>query len=150
MNKNAAKALFSSSNSYKGVVQNLGSFPGEIWNWPLYTEGKERLKTEADDSRLTGGRFNKQEDLYTRLVLGGYKTSRSRHLPARIFKIHVEAWTGFSHIDCPDGLNVTLLSQGWDWWAEQGREVRSLPLPEPSSQVNRRSSPLNDLLQQKA
>ena len=28
-------------------------------NWPPYVEGKERLKKEADYSRLVGGSFNK-------------------------------------------------------------------------------------------
>ena len=64
MAKNAAKALFSPSVTKK-AIQNLESFPGEIWNWPLYTEGKERLGKEADHFRLTGGGFNKQENLNT-------------------------------------------------------------------------------------
>ena len=29
-------------------------------NWPLNRKGKERLKKEADHSRLVGGRFNEQ------------------------------------------------------------------------------------------
>lgn len=32
-------------------------------------ESMERPKIEADCSRLVGGRFNKQENLHTRLVL---------------------------------------------------------------------------------
>ena len=43
-------------------------------NWPPYTQGKERVKKEADLSRLVGG-VNKQGNLHMRLVLGGYKIS---------------------------------------------------------------------------
>ena len=54
----------------KLLVSNLGSFPGEIWNCtgamylPLYTEGRDSLKKEADHSRLVGGRCNKQGITY--------------------------------------------------------------------------------------
>ena len=61
----AHKTLLSSSI----LGHNLRSFLGEIWNWPPNTEGKERWKKEADHSRLVGGRFNKQRNLHTRLVL---------------------------------------------------------------------------------
>lgn len=59
-----------------------------------------------------GGRFNKQGDLHTRLVLGGHKTSRSLYLSSRILEVYVEALTGFIHVEYTDGLNSTLLSQG--------------------------------------
>ena len=36
---------------------------------PHNMEGKERLKKETDHYRSVGGRFNKQENLHTRLVL---------------------------------------------------------------------------------
>ena len=72
--------------------------PSEIWNWPQYTEGKERWEKEADHSRLVGGRFNKQGNLLTTLALGSSKMSRSPHLPARILKVYIEALTGFSHV----------------------------------------------------
>ena len=52
--------------------------------WPLYTEGKERLKKEADHFRWASGRFNKQGNLHTGLVLGGPKMSRSPHSSTRI------------------------------------------------------------------
>ena len=39
------------------LVHNLRSILGEIWNWPLYKEARERLKKEADRSRLVGGRL---------------------------------------------------------------------------------------------
>lgn len=47
-----------------------------------------------------------------RPALGGCKTSRSLHLPARIFKVYIEALSGFGHTFSPDGFNSTLLSQG--------------------------------------
>lgn len=59
------------------LVWNLDSFPSKIWNWSLYTEDKKRLKKEAGHSRLADGRFNKQENLVARLVLGSHRTSRS-------------------------------------------------------------------------
>ena len=62
-------------------------------------------------TRLVGGKFNKQENLHTRLVLGGCKMSRSLHPPARILKDYIEALPGFSHLFSPDVLNNTLLSQ---------------------------------------
>ena len=74
-------------------------------------EGRERLKTEADHFRWVDGSFNKQGNLHTRLILGGWKMSRSTHLPARILKVYTKDLTGFSHIYHPEGLNSTPLSQ---------------------------------------
>ena len=85
---------------------------GEIWNWALDVKGKERPKKEANKYRWVGGRFNKQENLCTRLVLDGRKMSRSPCSPARISKVYIEAVIGFSHVSSTDGLNNTLLSQG--------------------------------------
>ena len=48
---------------------NLRIFPGEIWNWPLYTEGKKRLKKETDHSRLLSSRFKKQGSLLNKACL---------------------------------------------------------------------------------
>ena len=56
---------------------------------------------------MVGGGFNKQGNLYTRLVLGGHKTGGSPHPPARILKVYL---TTFSLVFSPDGLNNTLLS----------------------------------------
>lgn len=44
---------------------------------------------EKNHSRLTGGRFNRERNLPTRLVLGGHKTSQSPHPLIRILKIGV-------------------------------------------------------------
>lgn len=80
-------------------------------NRPPSVEGKGRVKEEADQSRWIGGRLNKQGNWLRRLVVGGCKTSRSPHLPARILKVYLKALTGFSQVWGPEGLNNTLLSQ---------------------------------------
>lgn len=83
----------------KGVsvlVQNLRSSSGAIWNWSLDTEGKGSMKKEAEDSRLVGGWFNLQRNLHTKLVLGSYKTRKSRYLPARILQADREGLPAFS------------------------------------------------------
>lgn len=51
-------------------------------------EGEEKPKKETNHSRLADGRFNKQVNLHTRLVLGGFKTSRYLYLPTRILKVY--------------------------------------------------------------
>lgn len=75
----------------------------------MYMKSKE----EAEQFRLIGDMFNKQRNLYVRLILGSCKMSRSLHLPSRILRGYVEAVNGFSHIFSPGGLNNTLLSQGY-------------------------------------
>lgn len=70
-------------------------------------EGKARLKEEAGCYRSMGGKFSKQGNLLTKLVLGSHNTSKSSHLPVRI-RVYIEAFfTGFSHIYHPDGFNNT-------------------------------------------
>lgn len=49
------------------LVQNIRRFPGKIRNWRLCSE-VEIANREADHSPLVGGRFNKQENLFIRLV----------------------------------------------------------------------------------
>lgn len=78
---------------------NLRSSPGEIWNWPLYAEGKENQRKWQTTPEWSFN--NMQGNLHTRLVLG-----------IRILKVYIEALTGFSHIFSPNGLN-TLLSQDY-------------------------------------
>lgn len=57
-------------------------------------EHKEKPKKEADYSRFVGKGFNKKVNLYTRLVLGSHKTSRSLQPHTRIWKVYIEALTG--------------------------------------------------------
>lgn len=54
---------------------------------PPDRECKEGPKRREDHSRLVGGRFNTQENLYPRLVLSGHRMSRSLQSPARILKV---------------------------------------------------------------
>ena len=123
-------------------------------------EGKERLKKEADRSRFVGGRFDRQENLLTRLALGSHKVSRSQLPPARTLKVYMEAVLG-SVMFTVRMVSATHCSQGRVLEAschcgnsEQNRStvprtgegLRGLPLPRASSQVNWQSYPLNDLL----
>ena len=121
------------------------------WSWPPYTEGKQRLKKEANHSRLAGSRFNKQGNLHTRLVLGSYKM---RSLPES--EKFTEALMSWLHIN-PDGLSNTILSEhciletalamgivDGRCFPRTGEKVRRL-MARSSSQVNRWSSPLVDL-----
>lgn len=61
------------------------SHPWEFLGWNLKL-APGRLKKETEHSRLVGGRFNKQENFYTKLVLGALKTSRCLYLHTRILK----------------------------------------------------------------
>lgn len=40
--------------------------------------------------------------------------SRSPQPPNRILKVYIGAFSGFSHIHSPEGLNTTLFSQDYD------------------------------------
>ena len=52
--------------------------------------------------------------------------SSGRHPPTRILKVYIETLTGFRHIFSPDGLNNTLVSQGFIYekrlplWEQRG------------------------------
>ena len=48
-----------------------------------------------------------------RLGGGSHKTRGSPRPPARIFKVYIEALSGFSHVFSPGGLSNILLSQGF-------------------------------------
>lgn len=65
---------------------------------PPYTEGKERPKKDLDHSKLAGSSFNKQGNLHIRLLLGGYKISKSLYLLTRILKVYIEVLAGFVHL----------------------------------------------------
>lgn len=124
---------------------------GYIWNWAPYIESK-RTEERHRHCRLVGGRFNKQ---------GTYicvcDRSRSLHLPTRILK---SALTEFSHINCPDGLNSMLLSEGCVLGTAPGgrmvgrkhiSRIREAEEPQTAlhrSRVNLQSCLLDDLLKQ--
>lgn len=124
-------------------------------NWPQYKVGKERLEKEADHSILVGAKFNKQGNLV------GYKTSRCPHPPARKLRVYRERDLNWAQSGipfscsqhptstwrlCPLGSFWTPIRQaGSTFQAEEGEE---LLIAQVSSQINQRSRPLNDLLQQ--
>jgi len=114
-----------------------------VWKLaPVHRGQGEIERKEADHPTLGGGSFNKQGKLHIRLVLGGRKMSRSLHLPTRILRVYIEALMGFSHIQSPDGLNNTFLSQGYilemaptmgrvsrTYIPRRGERLRSLQFP---------------------
>ena len=76
----------------------------------------------------------------------------SPHPPTSILKVYIEALTGFSHIHSPDGLDNTLLSQGYVptvgmvgrvYIPRTGEGVRSI-----LGSARQHPCPLNGLLQQ--
>lgn len=80
---------------------------------PWYTESRERPKREADHSRgWVVGLLSKGICIHLKIVLGSHTMRRSPHCPARILKVPVEAFMGFSHVFSPGGLNDSLPSQG--------------------------------------
>lgn len=52
------------------LSHNLESFLGKIWNWPPYTESKERPEKGRGHSRLIGGKCTKQGSLQSEFVSG--------------------------------------------------------------------------------
>lgn len=89
--------------------------------------GREERK--GGHSRLAGGRFNKQGDLYMRLVLGGCKINRSQHPPTRILKVCREAFTEVSHVYTVQMVSAPISIsrlQPWGSFWEQGRQVEHI------------------------
>ena len=104
--------------------------------------------------------MNKQGKLHMRLVFSGGKTRKFPHLPARISKVYIDAFSGFSHIYLPDGLNNTSLCQSCILemvptvgmvviHCKIGKGVSSF-FPGSGSEVNGWSHPFSDLPQQRA
>lgn len=84
---------------YFMLVHNpIKSFPGIIWNWPLYSEGRERPKKEAVHSRLAGGSFSKQKEFTHEASLGWQQDEWVLALTCKILKVYKEVLTEFSHI----------------------------------------------------
>ena len=63
---------------------------------------------------LVGGDFNKQGNLFTKLVLGSLKTSSSPHLPIRIVKIYLVALTGFICVLMASAAPYLLKDESWE------------------------------------
>ena len=120
------------------------------------------MKKEAGRSRLIGGRFNKQGNFYTRLVLGSNKDEWIPVPSLQVVKVDKEPLTGFRHIYRVGVLNPTSLSQGRVHGAASGsgkgklyshipwtREgAGSLRVPRPSSRAKRQSLLFDEFLQQ--
>lgn len=126
---------------YQIILRDLWWFT----NWPPYTKSREGLEKKIHHWRLVGGRLHKKRNIPTRFILNGSKTSRSPHLPTRIFQVYIEAFTGFSHIY---QLHLTF-SRLCLWGIFQcggGRKnSQSKDMIAPSSsQVHRWSHPLGD------
>lgn len=88
----------------KMLVFNFRISLDEVWNWPLYTEGKKKPKKKAHHARLGGGRLISKET-----YIYGWSWVTVRYLN---LKVYTEALTGFTHMCHPDGLSNTLPSQG--------------------------------------
>lgn len=88
------------------LVWNLGSFPGEIQSWPLYTELRGRLKDKEGPSTLVDGSFNKQGNLHMRQSWAPQDEQISS-----VSKF-TEALTGFTHIF---SLTTVTLSRLHPW-----------------------------------
>lgn len=121
------------------------------------------MKKEAGHSRLVGGGFNKQRKLHRRLILGDcmirfstpiYQNLRSLRRSLNWVQSHPQdSLTGLGRVHHTDGLNSTLLSQGWvleqlPAWGRQAERTfpgqgwrRNLQLPRSGSQVNGQSHP---------
>lgn len=73
-------------------------------------EGMERLKKDTEHPRLVGGRFNEKGNLWG---LPSAPQVKKISVPTcHNLKVDKEAWTGYSHVYCPDVLNNILLSEG--------------------------------------
>lgn len=103
------------NSSFLWLLIGLQHWEFSGWNSkrPPHT-WKERLKKEADHSWWIGFSFNKQRNLHIRLVSGGCKTSRSPHLPTRIFSLYIETLIVFSQVCSLRGLRHILLFQCCD------------------------------------
>lgn len=90
----------------------VGSQPQEFLGKPGYsppsTEGRERLKKEADHSKWVGGSFNKQRNLVMMLALGAHKMSRFQHPLNRNVTVYTQTLLGFSRVSGPTVSAISL------------------------------------------
>lgn len=107
--------------------------PGRNLKLSLVYGARGEMEERGRHSKLVGGRCDMQGNLRWRLVLGGYETSSSPHLPHRTVKVYAEALTGFHLAHSSDGLNNTSLYLKavslkqllvWDRWAEHIFQVQ--------------------------
>ena len=127
----------------------VGLQPLELPKWSLKPDpihgGQGEMEERGTPLQLVGGRLHKQGNLHMRLVLGSCKLNRSSHPPTSTLKVDVEAFTGFSHIHSPHGLNKPYSLKDvslnrlplWERWAEhtfqgQGRWGGASHCPSPA------------------
>jgi len=89
--------------------QNPGKWGQLAPKQASYTEGKARLKREADLSRLAGVGLLRRE-LTHEAYLGCHRMGRSPHMLPRILIVFIEAMMVLSHISHPDGLKAYSLN----------------------------------------
>ena len=103
--------------------------PGiELWSLTLQEDSlpaEPPGKKEVDHCRLVGGRFKKQENLLTRLVLGDCTITDLHTLPARILKFIQRTELGsvmytVQVVSAPQDC-LTVLSLG-SFWHEEGKQ----------------------------
>ena len=137
------------------LAGKVWNFPDEIWNWPLYTEGKESLKREADYSRLVGVSFKKGTDTWGLSPWPqGKWISAFAHLTLKSFygglnwvQSHIQSRWSKQHLVLY--ILETALAMGMVGGMDiprTGEEVGCLQLPGSNSWVNLWSLPLHDLL----
>ena len=63
---------------------------------------------------LVGGDFNKQGNIFTKLILGSLKTSSSPHLPIRIVKNYLVVLTGFICVLMASAAPYLLKNESWE------------------------------------
>ena len=114
-----------------------------------YREGKGKLRQEADHFRSVDGSFQKQENLWKRLLLGGREMNRYLQPAPRILKVSSKLLAKFSHISSTYGstthycLNTVNLNtapavgtMGRTYIPKTKVGMRTLKMPGPSSQAN--------------
>lgn len=94
---------------YSVLFCNLREFPGNIRNWPLYSNDKEQQK-RGRPLQNGGWRFKKQGNVCEVCL----EATRPVYLRTCLqeSQVYIEALTRSSHVYCPDGLSNTLLTQG--------------------------------------
>lgn len=87
------------SSPYKSTTAGWKPQGIPRWNLKLVsTHGEQEAKEKGRVTQVGMCRFTKQGNLLMRLVLGGQIINRSSHLPTRILKGYVEAFTGYCHL----------------------------------------------------
>lgn len=108
------------------LSHNLESFLGKIWNWPPYTESKERPEKGRGHSRLIGGKCTKQGSLQSEFVSGTtrqadlsiyYQNLQSLYRDLNeVQPLSQSRWSHQTHCS-PKTMFLKRLSL-WEQWAE--------------------------------